>query len=150
MILNSISIQIFLIHLLFIPVLTQSIGRDGYDKKVRQLVIAIQHNDLKLVKIAISQGADINGDAYNTSTPLMACAQKIGINLAILEVLIQSGANIEAKDFTGGTALERAVLHKNVNVIKFLIKCGANVNSVDGVWFQYFEMCIAKKRDFDC
>jgi len=45
--------------------------------------------------------------------------------------LILKGADINGRDTQGGTPLHWACSHGNMNIIKLLIKKGANINLID-------------------
>ena len=50
----------------------------------------------------------------------------------VVEYLVGKGANLDAQDEQGRTALMEAVNAYKLDVIRFLIDSGANVNAVDG------------------
>jgi len=51
--------------------------------------------------------------------------------VAIIKLLLSSGAEIDAKDVGGQTALHVAARMENVPVVNYLIEAGANANTQD-------------------
>ena len=83
--------------------------------------------DEELVRKLIDLGADVNLPAELTGfTPLMASLH----NIAITELLIEKGADIEAKDDDGINALVYAASFNNEEMVKFLLEKGADANTV--------------------
>ncbi len=56
----------------------------------------------------------------------------INCNLQKVELLVKNGADVNAKDRYGQTALMWAVIKGEGPIIKFLIQKGANINARDG------------------
>lgn len=89
--------------------------------------------------LAISENADINGIRLLCSnglanigdeedwTPLMKASGKEG-NLAIVKLLVESGADINARSKKGTTALSMAALHNKQEVAEYLTGHGAVVD----------------------
>jgi hypothetical protein len=92
-------------------------------------VVAI--GDVVEVKRLISQGFDVDERADNNfKTPLHRAAVKG--HWDILELLLAEGADVNAGDHSGRTALHYAVSHDNRNMAYLLIvKAGADVNVKD-------------------
>lgn len=83
--------------------------------------------DEELVRKLIDLGADVNLGAELTGfTPLMASLN----NIAIAELLIEKGADIEAKDDDDINALVYASTYNNEEMVKFLLEKGADANTV--------------------
>ena len=93
------------------------------------LFIACQNGNLKIVKILIEHGADVNKTkASNNSTPILTAAQS-GY-LKIVELLIEYGADINKINSHGFTPLILAIDEENFEVVKVLLKSGADINIV--------------------
>jgi len=72
----------------------------------------------------IKSGADVNGKHH----PIMIAARRG--SLEAIKFLIGEGADVNAKDDGGTTALILATLHNHEEIIKNLIDSGADVNAV--------------------
>lgn len=58
-----------------------------------------------------------------------------------MKILVNNGAYLEARDTSERTALYVAAGRGHVDVVKYLISVGANVNGEDihGTWLQYYQ-----------
>ena len=94
------------------------------------LMKAITHGDEIVVKTLIQNGADVNvvvdDGNYNYSALLLAAD---GDSPKIVKTLIDAGANINAKNGGGWTALMIAITKPEI--VKVLVVAGANVNAKD-------------------
>jgi ankyrin repeat protein len=84
--------------------------------------------DLAKSRLLIASGADINARSKNTQrTPLLIAASYPG-SVPVLQLLLDHGADIHAKDRVGVHALGRATLSADVGVVRFLIEHGCDPN----------------------
>mgnify|MGYP001187742189 CR=1 FL=1 len=90
------------------------------------------------INFLIEQGADVNTEDENKVTPLMkiiSIGETQELNLELIKKIITNGANIDAYDKNGKTALHYAMEQKsryeNRKLIKLLIEKGADVNVKD-------------------
>ena len=105
------------------------------------LLTAIDQGNIELVQVHIDSGTNINdyaipqGEPWEGVEPLILAVLKG--NLDIAQLLIDNGANIEirAKDKNNAPVLHWAVYFQLKEMVPFLIKSGANVNSLDGNGF---------------
>jgi len=103
-------------------------GRNG----MTPLIYAAAHGQAKQAKFLISRGAkvdlfglvDSRGSTWNA---LMTAADSEGLEM--LELLLKEGANLEAKNNSGDTALMEIAKRSHPVSVKFLINNGANVNA---------------------
>ncbi len=107
--------------------------------KTKELFNAIYSNNIENVKIALSEGADLNSTFadYGHSTPLMAAAG--AWNTGILEFLIEQGADVKVKTPDGDTILSlmvgqafssgTRVNEQYHNLIRKIISKGVDVDS---------------------
>ena len=89
---------------------------------------AIHADNPKEVKRALNAGASI--DYYNNyadETPISEALERNN-STAVLRLLIQYGAPVNATNGNGTTPLMRAVMNNNYSAVKYFIKSGADVN----------------------
>lgn len=86
------------------------------------------HDDLDMVKLLLAAGANVKvGTREGAITPLfMACTNG---NAAIIEALLKAGADANAVNANGTSALMTASAAGNADAVKVLIDHGANVNA---------------------
>jgi len=95
------------------------------------LIAAVRRQDIEEVRREIDQTEDINqADAYPGITPL-AWATLHG-NQQIAELLIERGADPNARNADGGSALHSAALMGRPQMVEFLLDRGADPTAVNG------------------
>jgi ankyrin repeat protein len=77
----------------------------------------------------LCQHISIESKDRRQRTPLIVSSE--AGNSEVVEVLLNAGAQIDAKSDKGGSALAWAATHGHVEVMKLLIRHGADLNSVD-------------------
>lgn len=92
----------------------------------------VDHVTLRSVERKIKNGADVNAKDDYGYTPLMEASWN-SKNSDIIDVFIKHGADVEARDDSGGMTplMFGARWNKNPDVINVLIKHGADVNAQD-------------------
>ena len=120
------------------PGLKDKSGRcaaDYVDLDNLQLVRAVEAGESASALAAIAQGADVNISYYfaregGQSAPmtLLQAAAAFECDPAVVQALIEAGADVKAKDADGATALHFA---KNQETARLLLQGGANVNARD-------------------
>ena len=100
------------------------------------LILATIQKDVNMVNFILQAGADVNKTNLETRrTALIEAVLNGCTKIAI--VLIKAGANVNAVDKFGHTALMLAVRERNLkvaevlNIVDILIKAGADLNIVD-------------------
>ncbi len=94
---------------------------------------AAQQNHADIVEILIAAGADIEAEVIGSTALIKAAGGKyseIGRDSTInaVNALIVAGANVNATDWCGGTALMEAARKNNVKTVLLLIESGADVH----------------------
>jgi ankyrin repeat protein len=98
----------------------------------RQLTLAMPvlaqaalHGDLETMRILIERGADPNRKGPRGLTPLMMAAAASQANPAGIRLLLERGAAVAARDASGRTALDWALLQGESDVSSVLRQAGA-------------------------
>ncbi|KAI6171397.1 Alpha-latrotoxin-Lt1a-like protein [Aphelenchoides bicaudatus] len=88
---------------------------------------ASSNNHLEIVKLLLSNGADVNAKNNNNQTALHRAA--FWGHLEVVKFLVEKGADINAKDEAGWTSLHDAALSGHHEVVKLLVESGADINT---------------------
>ena len=80
------------------------------------------------LRVLIEHGADVDALLGKKGT-LLQCALRYHYQMGVIEVLLEAGASIEARDSNGDRPLHLAALQSNLEAMKALLKLGADVNS---------------------
>ena len=90
------------------------------------------YGNVEAVKILLENGVDPNTTQRSTGkTPLLSAADGFG-GIGVMELLIQSGAEIEAQYYGGGSPLFKAVFKRGLPQVDYLLESKANPNTVSG------------------
>ena len=104
-------------------------GRTGeYRQLDARLRDAVANQNLDEVRRMLKTDADVN-NLWHDETVLMSASH--GGHLAVVNVLLAAGAEVDKMSFDGMTALMKASRLGHVDIIKALLDNGANVNMVD-------------------
>jgi len=97
------------------------------------LICAAIQGDTEIMSYLLSKGAQINVHGEGGRTPLIAAVQKDSDNqLAVMELLVKSGAEIDARDNARFTALAYVVRDGNIDGVRLLIEKGAKASQTHG------------------
>ena len=80
------------------------------------------------LRLLVASGAQVNAASEESKTPLMIAARLEG-NTDAVSLLLEKGAEVNAKDIQGGSALMQAANAGDLETLKVLIARGANVNA---------------------
>ena len=87
---------------------------------------AVMDGKLQFVKLLIDHGADLDATGVTGDSPLMLAANDV--RRRIFNLLVDSGANIHARSQPHGwTALMWAVRAESLDIVRLLLKLGADV-----------------------
>ena len=114
--------------------LTPSFSAQGV---VGNLLQAARQGDLLLVKTSIAEGANVNCRGTNGLTPLLqtvsgATAPFEAGRRQCVAFLLEHGAEVDAKDSDGRTALIHATRAGDLETVRLLAKSGAFIKRRDG------------------
>lgn len=85
----------------------------------------------KIIELLRQNGGEFEIDAISTSgmTALTQCV--LDGNLQSVKALIALGANVNKKDGQGCTALHHAASEGYINIVKYLLRCNADVRALN-------------------
>jgi uncharacterized protein len=98
---------------------------------VAPLHVAVMRNRIDAAKLLISHGASVNlaAETEHRETPLYLAATTG--NRGMLDLLLASGANLEATDAQGNNLLFRCILADEPNAVDMLLDAGMDPNCQD-------------------
>lgn len=94
---------------------------------------AVQATSFDAARLLLDAGASVTRDSYDGKTLIMLAAESTRYNdekdvIAMMQMLLDAGVDINALDKYGNSALSAAVVQEATSVIRFLIGAGADVN----------------------
>jgi len=99
---------------------------ENVDKdKTLSFAIYLEHDSVESIRLLLREGASLEANTRGR-TPLISAIAYNRLNIA--KYLIDRGANIHAKTYTGNTALSAAILGQNITACALLIQYGAKIN----------------------
>ena len=122
--------------------LNTGISIDSRDSRGRTaLLIATYFNSIKVAKLLIAAGANVNAmDELADSPYLYAGAEG---RLEILKMTVASGADLNSLNRFGGTALIPAAHHGHVETVRYLLTTKTNIDHVNNLgWTALLEAVI--------
>ena len=109
------------------------------DKEGKTALLWASSNSLENAKILIANSAKVNEAANDGMTPFLQATLGVSsgkVPIEMCDLLRKNGANINAslqrKSAMGWTALHYAVVNGDAELVRYLIKHGANVNKSTG------------------
>lgn len=95
------------------------------------LIAAVEAGDSTILELLLKAGADVNRKPQeNGPTPLMIAARS-GCKINAIRILTDAGAEMEARDAQGMTALMHAAKAGDLNCVNALLRAGADVDATD-------------------
>ncbi|KAJ3643964.1 hypothetical protein Zmor_026644 [Zophobas morio] len=94
------------------------------------LRLAVEKNDVQMVGLLITLGANVNTSSLYKKMSLLMSAVSLG-HLAVANFLVDKGCNVNTTDINGLNILHYAVDSDNIESVKFALKHCGNVDSKD-------------------
>jgi len=112
---------------------------DLQDSEGKTALLWAASNSLPNAKILVANGAKVNIAANDGMTPFLQATLGVSsgkVSIELCDLLRKKGANINAallkQNAKGWTALHYAAVNGDVELVKYLVKYGANVNKSTG------------------
>jgi 26S proteasome non-ATPase regulatory subunit 10 len=115
----------------------------------RPLMFACDTSHAEVVDFLLKNGVDVHAGNSQGKTALHFAASSSGMfhgNLAVIEVLLNAGAQPTAAQKDGVTPLHRAASEGNANAVLRLIQAGADVNAKNVLGNTPLFMCTKDER----
>ncbi len=100
---------------------------DDYNKTMFMDVIRNHHDNIELVKYMLERGVEVNRKNKHKDTLIMSLAREFDAGETI-RLLAAAGANLDAQDRKGNTAIMIAVSQNRIPNVRALIECGADLS----------------------
>jgi tetratricopeptide (TPR) repeat protein len=115
-----------------LSLVTSSDGSEEEEDRTLLIEAIITGNMLELLRL-IELGEDINKPDNNQASPLYYSLGYVGqpINLEIVRLLLEFGANVNQPMDDGDTPIHMAYYRGNKEAIQLLLEYGANINAVN-------------------
>jgi len=95
------------------------------------LMHCFEYNNLELTKELLIKGSSVNDISDSEYTPLMYAVITPGINLEIVDLLLNYGADLNYSNSKGESAFSLSYLHNNIDIAYYLLLKGAKIPTTD-------------------
>lgn len=119
----------------------QPMGRFG----LSPLMHACSDKSIEAAKFLLSLRVNVNEKAHTGITALMRCVNEIGDNRKMASFLIKAGADVNAVDKDGRTALMDAAWYGDLEMVKLLVEHGADIE-LEAENGDYAILCAEKQQ----
>lgn len=110
----------------------QGVNVNAVDKNGNTaLIMAARFGELSIVKMLIKAGATIDEPRSPKGRTALMAALAYANGIEMTKLLVENGANVNARAADGTTPLIIAAAGAKYNVVKYLIEKGADVNAKD-------------------
>lgn len=109
------------------------LANDRYLYGDTPLLLAVEQDDPKMVRILLTHGADVHADSSRLGLPLHVAVRQ-STRTDIIADLLSAGADIDGQSrahptYLTATALHTAATYARLDILTFLLEKGANVNA---------------------
>jgi uncharacterized protein len=104
------------------PDLVSSYALDGFTP----LHLAVFFGNLETARLLLDKGADLHAWSQNAQANQPLHAALAGNATPVIQLLVESGADVTARSAEGWTPLHQAAQNGNLDVIRLLVAHGAN------------------------
>ncbi|WP_047381890.1 ankyrin repeat domain-containing protein [Cetobacterium sp. ZWU0022] len=109
---------------------------------------ALKNCDLEVLKIKLDEGIDVNDRSGEYRYPIHKAAL-LG-NVSIIELFLEYGADIDTVEpLQGNTSINLAIFNKDLEMVKFLKKKGANLDIKNSWGMTSIEYAMYLKDNMD-
>lgn len=116
-------------------------ARDSNDSTA--LVAAAYGNHVEVARLLIGARADVNAKDVTEQSAFHIATSEVGEGVALLELTLDSGADVTAKDGYNGTGLIRAAHRGYVEIVRRLLEAGIEIDHVNRLrWTALLEAII--------
>ena len=109
--------------------LSKAFSRGNYSI-YKPLIYASIYNVPKITRALILEGANVNASTYRDWTPLMQILEHQHERIELVQLLLQHGANVNAQNHGGGTAIMIAAKKGKQQIVQILLDNGAAIQIV--------------------
>lgn len=118
---------------------------DGKKPEAYPLHEACQQDDLERAKVILGEAPDLAVGLDDHGATALHCAAISGSG-QIVDLLLSSGADVNARDGTGSSPLHRAASAGHIKIAESLIAHGAAVNAEDDYGYTPLQLAILKEK----
>jgi ankyrin repeat protein len=109
----------------------------------RELLAAAYENDVAAARRLIEEGADVNAKDDSQQSAYLIATSEVGDDPRLLDLTLEAGADVDAKDRFNGTGLIRAAERGNAMIVARLLETGIELDHVNRLgWTALLEAVI--------
>ena len=107
------------------------------------LIAAAYANRIEVARLLIDAGADVNLKDETEQSAYLVATSEVGDDPRLLELTLQNGADVDAKDSYNGTGVIRAADRGHVEIVRRLLETDIEVDHVNRLgWTALLEAII--------